>query len=171
MFLNRDADTEDFSKGVDLPEWSPILIIAPNSVISHWMKDLKTWGHFSAVSYQGKGRDGALESVNNGLAEIMVAGHSMIGRVQDANKLIESKPFKLVIVDELHKAKNEKTVAAKSLRKLRDEHNCVIIGLTGTVMQNRHKELWNAVDVVAPGYFGSIDDFEEDYGQAISLSR
>jgi len=156
---------------LDLPEWSPILIIAPNAVVSHWKNDLVTWGHFSYSIYQGVGRDAALESVNNCLAEVMVCPHSMIGRTDDARKLVESKPWKLVVVDELHKFKNEDALLSKHLRLLRDAHNCVVIGLTGTVMQNRHKELWNAMDMVAKDFFGDWKTFESDYAKPISLSR
>ena len=171
MFLDPSVGCEDLANGLGLPEWSPILIIAPNSVTSHWRKDLMTWGHFSCSLFQGVGRDDALKSVNIGLAEIMICAHSMIQRPGDVAKLIQSKPWKLIFVDELHKFKNYETQLSTHLRQLRDAHNSIIIGLTGTVMQNRHKELYNAVDIVAKGHFGSWKDFEIDYGKPISLAR
>ena len=171
MFLDPAIGNEDMTSNLDLSEWYPILIIAPNAVTSHWQNDLSTWGHFSCSQYYGTGRDAALESVNNGLAEVMICAHSMIRRKEDAIKLTQSKPWKLVLVDELHKFKNFDAVMSIHLRQLRDAHKCIIIGLTGTVMQNRHKELYNAVDMVAKDYFGSWKDFEMEYGKPISLSR
>lgn len=170
IHLNHGEDNLN-TDDLDLPEWSPILIIAPNAVVSHWKKDLVTWGHFSYSVYQGVGRDAALESVNNCLAEVMLCPHSMIARKEDARKLVESKPWKLVVVDELHKFKNEIAERSDHLRRLRDAHHCVVVGLTGTVMQNRHRELWNAMDLVAKDFFGDWKTFESDYAKPISLSR
>jgi len=169
--LDLGGGAEDMNKDLNLPDWSPILIIAPNSVTSHWIRDLRTWGHFSVALYQGRGREAALESVNDGLAEVVVCALSMLTMEEDADKLVQSKQWRLVIVDELHKLKNEKAIATTNLRKLRDEHDCVIIGLTGTAMQNRHKELWNAVDMVAKDYLGPWHDFEYEFGKPIQLAR
>lgn len=38
-------------------------------------------------------------------------------------------------------------------------------------MANRHKELWNVVDIVAKDYFGEWKQFESEYARPISLSR
>jgi len=75
------------------------------------------------------------------------------------------------VVDELHKFKNEDAIMSKNLRVLRDSHNSVVVGLTGTVMQNRHKELWNALDMVAKDFFGDWKTFDFEYARPIALSR
>jgi SNF2 family DNA or RNA helicase len=169
LYMDPCVGVEDLAN--DLPEWSPILIIAPKVVTSVWRDALMAWGHFSCSLYQGAERDCALEAVNIGLAEIMICGHSMITRVGDVAKLIQSKPWKLVFVDELHNFKNEDALKSKHLRQLRDAHNSIIIGLTGTVMPNRHDELHSSLDLVADGHFGSWKDFERDYGKPILFSR
>jgi SNF2 family DNA or RNA helicase len=43
--------------------------------------------------------------------------------------------------------------------------------LTGTIMQNDHDELWTAVDITNPGFFGSLNDFNHYFSIPIKLSR
>jgi SNF2 family DNA or RNA helicase len=70
-----------------------------------------------------------------------------------------------------HKFKNDDGLLATHLRHLRDKLGCLIIGLTGTIMQNDHDELWTAVDITNPGFFGSLSDFNQYYSMPIKLSR
>jgi SNF2 family DNA or RNA helicase len=49
------------------------------------------------------------------------------------------------VVDEFHGFKNGDAKLASNLRELRDECACAIVGLTGTLMQNDHKELWYVI--------------------------
>jgi SNF2 family DNA or RNA helicase len=165
-------DGNDFLKDLSLPEWSPVLVIAPNSVVTNWVEDFKTWAHFNVAVYQGTERASALERVENGIAEVLVCGDSTIQGVESFHALDSAKlKWKIIIVDEFHKFKNETKHLATNLRRMRDRHGCVVLGLTGTLMQNNHKELWNLVDIVAKGFLGPWSQFEEEYAKPIQLSR
>lgn len=94
MYLSRGRDKDTETEHVVLPNWSPILIIAPNSVTPNWLKDFSIWGYFSTALYQGLDRERALESVNDGFTEVVVCAHSMLARDVDADKLLQSKPWK-----------------------------------------------------------------------------
>jgi SNF2-related domain len=123
-------------------EWGPVLILAPSSVLEAWVNAFKVWGHFSVALYQTGERKDILENVKLGSVEILVASHSRIQSDESATSLREI-PWKLVIIDEFHKMKNVKSCLAQNLRLLRDAHDdTVLLGLTGTMMQNDHKELW-----------------------------
>jgi SNF2 family DNA or RNA helicase len=120
-------------------EWGPVLILAPSSVLEAWVKSLKVWGHFSVALYQNGERKDILENVMLGSVEILVASHTRIQSDESATSLREI-PWKLVIIDEFHKMKNVNSCLAKNLRLLRDAHaETVLLGLTGTMMQNDHK--------------------------------
>ena len=164
--------SKDFLKDLSLSEWSHVLIIAPNAVVANWVEDFKTWAHFNVAVYQGTERASALEQVENGIAEVLVCGDSTIQGVESFNALDSAKvKWKLIIVDEFHKFKNESKHLATNLRRMRDRHGCVVLGLTGTLMQNNHKELWNLVDVVAKDFLGPWSQFEDEYAKSIQLSR
>lgn len=157
---------------LDLPAWGPVLIFSPSSVVTNWVEDFKAWAHFSVAVYAGASREAALQSIEDGTAEVLVCAHSQIQdneafhRLKDANV-----KWKAIIGDELHLFKNEDAVKTRNLRALRDQHACVIIGLTGTLMQNEHKELWNLADIVAQGHFGPWQQFEAEFARPIKLSR
>ena len=114
--------------------WGPILIAAPNPVVSHWEKDLNTWGHFRIATFQGKrqDRERALESIEIGIAEILICPHSMIQSTNDSKMLRLAKTkWKLLVIDEFHKFKNRDSATTEHLRLLRDDHNSLVLGLTG----------------------------------------
>lgn len=167
-----DGKNIEVFKELALPEWSPVLIIAPNSVVPNWERDFKTWAHFNVAVYRGAGRASALESVENGIAEVLICGDSTIQGVHSFNALDSAIiKWKIIVVDEFHKFKNEEKHLATNLRRMRDRHGCVVLGLTGTLMQNNHKELWNLVDIVAKDFLGPWSRFEEEYAKSIQLSR
>lgn len=168
------SNVKDILPDLALPKWCPVLIAAPNSVVTNWVEDFKTWAHFNVAVYQGSGngRDAALASIENGVAEILVCGQSMIQNVKGFSALNSANVrWKIVIIDEFHTFKNETKHLATNLRNMRDRHGCVVLGLTGTLMQNNHKELWNLVDIVAKDFLGPWNQFNDDFALPIQLSR
>ncbi|XP_021827209.1 switch 2 isoform X2 [Prunus avium] len=72
--------------------------------------------------------------------------------------------WEIVIVDEAHRLKNEKSklyIACLEFKTLKR------IGLTGTVMQNKIMELFNLFDWVAPGALGTREHFREFYDEPL----
>jgi len=163
---------KDSARGVpsDYPIWAPVIITAPNTVIKNWVGDFQTWGNFSVAVYEGKERAAALESVQNGMAEVLVCGHSMFQSDARFRDLLGAN-WKIVIVDEMHRFKTENGHLAKNLRFLRDKLGCVVIGLTGTLMANKHKELWSLVDCAVKNYLGPWKDFEFEVEKPIKFAR
>jgi len=126
------------------PSWAPILIMVPPTLISNWLKDMSTWGFFSVAVYRGSRKEQSIARIKFGMAEILLCPVSMFQQDSDFITISEMK-WKLVIVDEFHKFKNVKSKVSQHLRQLRDDSNCVVVGLTGTPMQNDHTELWYVV--------------------------
>lgn len=124
-----------------LPQWAPILICCPPSILQNWIGDFDMWGYFGVSVYQGDNRHQSLEKIRYGEAEILLSSKSLFVQESDFSALLEI-PWKIAIFDEFHSFKNDKGKLAKNLRQLRDVQNCKVIGLTGTPMQNHHKELW-----------------------------
>ena len=66
---------------------------------------------------------------------------------------------------------SETSLAAQNLRAMKAKHRNLVLGMTGTVMSNDHKELWNLVDLVETDYLGSWDEFKNEVAEPIKLGR
>eukprot|EP00658_Telonema_sp_P-2_P009217 TRINITY_DN13471_c0_g1_i1.p1 TRINITY_DN13471_c0_g1~~TRINITY_DN13471_c0_g1_i1.p1 ORF type:complete len:201 (+),score=46.89 TRINITY_DN13471_c0_g1_i1:73-675(+) len=68
--------------------------------------------------------------------------------------------WRLVVFDEVHKIKNDKSetvAAARDLQTLRR------YGLTGTPIQNNYKELWTLLDWCVPDQLGDLRAFRKHF--------
>jgi SNF2 family DNA or RNA helicase len=66
---------------------------------------------------------------------------------------------------------NEKSIFYNHLTKIKEMNKCPIIGLTGTLMQNNHEELFNLVDLVEPGLLGPWSIFQKEVAAPIKYGR
>lgn len=66
-----------------------------------------------------------------------------------------------LVVDECHKLSNN-NLTNKQLFQLRNRF-CIVIGLSGTPLQDKVETLYNVVNFVRPGYLGSYKDYEAKY--------
>lgn len=66
---------------------------------------------------------------------------------------------------------NKDGYLSQHLRKLKSNHRCQVLGMTGTLMQNDHTELWNLIDLVETGYLGDWEDFKHRTAIPIKIAR
>ena len=163
------VSNEEIAQDLDLPRWAPILILVPPSIVPNWINDFNSWGHFGIELYE-KGRERALDRIKQGYSEILICRKSVFMKRADF-KEISSVRWKMVVVDEMHLFKKMDGIATVHLRTLRDKCDCSVVGLTGTLMQNNHEELWTLIDLVAKNYLGPWETFKEDFEKPIKLSR
>ena len=145
------------------------LILGCNSVISNWEIEFKRWGYFSVASYRGPQKAQALDRVMIGLHDVLLCGKSMLSP-KNYQPLLNVQ-WKLVVIDEFHEYKNRNTNSFMCLEELRNTAKCPLIGLTGTLMSNAHKELHTLIDLVQPGLLGEWKEFNTEYSRPIMLSR
>jgi SNF2 family DNA or RNA helicase len=109
-----------------------ILVVCPTSVLDHWRDKLRCYL---------PGQEVTLTSY---------------GLIRSRLEQYRQTRFDLVVLDEMQMIKNADTATHQALAAL---DKGVVIGLTGTPIENHEGELRTLLDFVVPGYLpGNIDD-------------
>lgn len=78
--------------------------------------------------------------------------------------LLSDVKWNVVIVDEAHRLKNEKSKLYEACLQIKTLRR---YGLTGTIMQNKIMELFNLFDWVSPGSLGTREHFRDYYDEPL----
>ncbi len=132
------------------------LIVCPTSVLFHWKDKLGAFlPHVSFTLYHGAKRE--LDSVRKRKIPILITSYGVLKR--DLNKL-KKIPFDLILFDEMQMAKNHMSRLWESLVQLKGG---MLLGLSGTPIENRLRELKALFDLLLPGYFPSENRFKQEF--------
>ncbi len=74
--------------------------------------------------------------------------------------VLGSVDFKLVVLDEAQKIKNENALQSNAAKALKSDMN---IAMSGTPIENSLMDLWNLVDFAVPGKLGTRDEFRKKF--------
>lgn len=77
-------------------------------------------------------------------------------------EIVYEQDYDLIIIDEAHKLKNNKTKNYEFVQNLKKKF-CLL--LTATPIQNRIDEIFNLVSLLKPGHLGNQENFEESFGK------
>ena len=80
--------------------------------------------------------------------------------IQDV-ELLSQIEWRICIIDEAHRLKNQKCKLSEGLRLLDLEHRIL---LTGTPLQNNVEELFSLLHFLEPKQFNSLEAFMVDFG-------
>jgi SNF2 family DNA or RNA helicase len=139
----------------------PVLILCPTSVIRNWENEFSEWASFSVAVYHGPNRDLVLEKIEGQGLEVLITSFDTF-RTRD--KVLCDISWELVVVDEAHRLKNEKSKLYTACLGIPTKKR---FGLTGTIMQNKIMELFNVFDWVVPGCLGDREHFREYYDEPL----
>uniref|UniRef100_A0AAV2JCX5 SWI/SNF-related matrix-associated actin-dependent regulator of chromatin subfamily A-like protein 1 n=1 Tax=Knipowitschia caucasica TaxID=637954 RepID=A0AAV2JCX5_KNICA len=135
-------------------EW-PLLVVTPSSIRFTWAQAFKRW----MPSLQSENINVMVKSTDNissGLVNIV--SYSLLRRA-------EPEPgIKVIIVDESHFLKNNKTARYKAALPLLQAAKRVIL-LSGTPALARPSELYTQIQAVRPKLFPKFKDYAERYCQ------
>ncbi|KAG6554606.1 hypothetical protein Mapa_003624 [Marchantia paleacea] len=173
IFEKKDAESVGAAKAVVQRRSCEkvALIICPTSVLQNWDQEIEAWGEFRVGTYFGLQREVVLGRIKAKEVEIVLTSHDTF-RIH-GEELCKIK-WDLVIVDEAHRLKNDKSHLYMMCMRLPTKRR---FGLTGTVMQNTYLELFNVFEWATPGCLGSREHFKEYYsgpikeGQRISAPK
>ncbi|HEV7923440.1 MAG TPA: SNF2-related protein, partial [Thermoanaerobaculia bacterium] len=118
-----------------------ILIVCPTSVLDHWREKLARYiPEVRFDVHHGSGR-----AVKEETRTILTS----YGVVRSDFAQLRGRKFDLVILDEIQTIKNPQTATHQALRAIEGR---IVIGLTGTPVENHERELKALLDFVVPGY-------------------
>lgn len=125
------------------------VVICPSFVREVWVDEIKKWWPGEPEAYLPIGTKPG--PISNSLR--FVVAHYDIAHAW-VPALIEWG-FSLLVLDECQYTQNERARRTQACAALR-AHAVYAIGLSGTPMVNRPKDLWAVVDTLSPGRFGKF---------------
>ncbi|WP_028391779.1 DEAD/DEAH box helicase [Bacillus cihuensis] len=128
-----------------------VLILVPASLVSQWAFELNTKFHIPAVvqrkSYVWDSCDCIVSSIDT-------------AKRNPHRDIIFKQEYDLIIIDEAHKLKNNKTKNYEFVQSLKKKF-CLL--LTATPIQNKVEEIFHLVSLLKPGHLGNAALFSEKY--------
>ncbi|KAI5723300.1 hypothetical protein M8J76_003963 [Diaphorina citri] len=154
-----------------------ILIVSPKSLVQNWEDEITKWtkGLQVRLNVYTWTTDKAVEDIHewNGNGGVYIIGYQMFVAMCKKTQPVDMRTFFLcpgpdvIICDEAHLLKNNKTETHKWLTQIQTRRR---IALTGTPIQNNLQELYNIVSFVQPDFMRK-DKFHDQFIHPISLSQ
>jgi SWI/SNF-related matrix-associated actin-dependent regulator 1 of chromatin subfamily A len=138
------------------PEFSPAVIIAPVSGKYHWKQKAEEWlsndRHITLLETM---------TVSNLTApqDIVILSYNLVSKWITVLKQLRPK---ILIFDECHYIKNNQAQRTKAVKKLA-KNIPHIIPISGTLILNRPREIYNSVHMVDPTMFPNYMEFAKRY--------
>jgi SNF2 family DNA or RNA helicase len=128
-----------------------VLILVPASLVTQWAFELNTKFFIPAMTQR--------KSYIWEQADVVVSSIDTAKR-SPHREIIFKQDYDLIIIDEAHKLKNNKTKNYEFVQSLKKKF-CLL--LTATPIQNRIEEIFNLVSLLKPGHLGNESAFYEKY--------
>jgi SWI/SNF-related matrix-associated actin-dependent regulator 1 of chromatin subfamily A len=155
------------------PELRPVVVVCPASLKINWTREIQKWTGESSVIISGRREDELPQ------APWYVINYDVLGRdertAEDRKKnkrknvhgwwecLVALKPA-AVVGDEVHYLSDTASIRSNAFRKLVRESGVVtLIMLSGTPARNRPRDLFTALNLIAPLEFRNWHEYCEAY--------
>ncbi len=139
-----------------------ILIVCPTSLIYNWQDEIENFApHMKALVVTGSPPERQEAIANYKNYDILITSYPLIRRDVVFYEKID---FHTVFIDEAQFIKNDSSLNAKSVKRLRAKHR---FALTGTPIENSLSELWSIFDFIMPEYLNSHSKFVELFEKPI----
>lgn len=131
-----------------------------------WDKDTKKFTYLKIISIEDlvKKVGGNINILKLLLNEydIIYGKHTHVKIHQGILKAIISLPTTLLVVDEVHAFRNQKSSLTKSL-KYTIANTRTFWGMTATPLSRNMQDAYNIIELIKPGFFGYFTDFRDKY--------
>ena len=130
------------------------LVVCPTSVLYHWQDKLEEFIPSLRVHlFYGPGR--TLNPKGGGEIDVILTSY---GVMRNESALLKKQRISLAVYDEIQVAKNEQSRIHQALLKIPAQMR---LGLTGTPIENRLRELKSLFDIALPTYMPGDAKFRE----------
>ena len=137
------------------------LVICPGSVLYNWVEEIETWSHLKCGVYHKDKKGLVLDRAMRKRYDVVITTHETAKlHVDDLNNM----KWLAVFMDEAHHIKDPKSLLCLAITKLQVKPR---FALTGTLMQNKLKELWVLLNWVNPNCLGSLKSFQDKFEKPI----
>jgi len=145
----------------------PSLVVCPLSLINNWVQEIEKFAPSLRVYvHHGNSRVGGKAFVAQlANSNIVITTYYQVKRNKN---LLAKVLWENIILDEAQNIKNYHTHQTKAIKILKSNFR---IGLTGTPIENRLRELWSIMDFLNPGFFGTLHSFHTQYCVPIEKSN
>jgi len=138
------------------------LIVCPTSLIYNWQDEIENFApHLRALVINGSPAERQEAIKRYYEYDVLITSYPLIRRDIGFYEKID---FNTVFIDEAQFIKNDSSMNAKSVKRLRAKHK---FALTGTPIENNLSELWSIFDFIMPEFLGSHMKFVEIYEKPI----
>jgi len=135
------------------------IIVCPTSVLYHWEEKLQQFlPGLRICSFYGVKRN--LDAFQQDYDILLTSYGVMRNEIGTLSKM----QFEVAIYDEIHIAKNQFSRIYSALSKIKSRMK---IGLTGTPIENRLRELKSLFDIVLPSYMPGEQDYRDFFVKPI----
>lgn len=131
-----------------------VLILVPASLTTQWQEEMKVKFNEDFIRREEFRGKEFWERFDKIISSIDTA------KQPENSQMIKSIDWDLIIIDEAHKLKNEKTLNFQFVEKLPKKY---FLMLTATPMQNNLKELYNMFTLLKPGLLGTYSQFQSRF--------
>lgn len=156
---------------------TPTLVICPASLKINWQREFEMWTHRKPMILTAKNADNWHRFYELGMNDVFICNYESLKRhfvlsMPKAKDLKHSSDivmdprisiFKSIIIDESHKLRSEKSMAAKICINITNRKEYVIC-LTGTPVVNKPIDLYSQLAVIFKlAHFGGPEGFKKRY--------
>jgi len=139
------------------------LVVCPTSVRPHWIKEIQEWAYPRGQSVQVVNADtlrGDLVAGTN--ADWTIIHYPLLSRMngEDLSQMVRTG-YKHVILDEVHNAKNPKSLRSKAVKKLTDQTE-FLTALSGTPIPNTVQDIYMLMHLLDPEKYPLTQDVNID---------
>ena len=139
------------------------LIVCPTSVIYHWQEKLQQFmPSLRVCTFYGSKR--SLEDFDTHYDVLLTS----YGILRNERQLLANRRFELAIFDEIQIAKNANSRVYAALTQLKVRMK---LGLTGTPIENRLRELKSLFDIILPSYMPNEQEYRDFFIRPIEKEQ
>ncbi|MDR0385483.1 MAG: DEAD/DEAH box helicase [Prevotellaceae bacterium] len=132
------------------------MVVSPVSVMPNWISEVNRFApSLNVKTLRNSDRPATLDSLESG--DLLVVSY---GLLLSEEKIIASRQWATVVLDEAHTIKNYNTKTSKAAMSVQADFRMV---LTGTPIQNHLGEIWSLFQFINPGMLGSLPHFTDTF--------